>query len=131
MTNQTETRAFLELDHAKPRALGGGDEAENLRIRCRAHNQLWAEQSYGREHVAERRRLRREKSMTPKPEAVTAAADTRAMFERVRKALTGMGFRTAEARQMVEQVEQQYRHMAGSPAIEQVLREALLFAPSG
>ncbi|HVR18815.1 MAG TPA: HNH endonuclease signature motif containing protein, partial [Polyangiaceae bacterium] len=38
-----ESRTFLELDHAEPKAVGGSDEAQNLRVRCRAHNQLWAE----------------------------------------------------------------------------------------
>jgi len=33
-----ETRRFLELDHIKPRALGGEDTVENLRLLCRAHN---------------------------------------------------------------------------------------------
>lgn len=32
------SRRFLELDHVRPRALGGGDEASNLRLLCRAHN---------------------------------------------------------------------------------------------
>lgn len=32
------SRQFLELDHIKPRAHGGGDEASNLRLLCRAHN---------------------------------------------------------------------------------------------
>ena len=32
------TRRFLEIDHVKPRALGGGDEPGNLRLLCRAHN---------------------------------------------------------------------------------------------
>lgn len=32
------SRQFLELDHIKPRAQGGGDEASNLRLLCRAHN---------------------------------------------------------------------------------------------
>jgi len=45
-------RRFLEVDHIEPRGLGGGDEIENLRTRCRAHNQLYAEQVYGAEHVA-------------------------------------------------------------------------------
>lgn len=31
-------RQFLEIDHVKPRALGGGDDASNLRLLCRAHN---------------------------------------------------------------------------------------------
>lgn len=32
------SRRFLELDHVKPRALGGGDTANNLRLLCRPHN---------------------------------------------------------------------------------------------
>jgi hypothetical protein len=32
------SRRFLELDHVKPRALGGPDEVENLRLLCRPHN---------------------------------------------------------------------------------------------
>jgi hypothetical protein len=55
----------------------------------------------------------------------------RTIFERVRQALTGMGFRAAEAQRMVEQVEERHRQAADSPSIEQVLREALLHAPSG
>jgi hypothetical protein len=56
------SRTFLELDHVDPRARGGSNEAGNLRVRCRAHNQLWAEQSYGREHVERARHFRQEKS---------------------------------------------------------------------
>ncbi len=33
-----QTRKFLELDHIKPRALGGADVVANLRLLCRAHN---------------------------------------------------------------------------------------------
>jgi hypothetical protein len=32
------TRRFLEVDHVKPRALGGADDIGNLRLLCRAHN---------------------------------------------------------------------------------------------
>jgi hypothetical protein len=32
------SRRFLELDHVKPRALGGLDEVGNLRLLCRPHN---------------------------------------------------------------------------------------------
>lgn len=33
-----DSRMFLELDHITPRALGGSDDADNLRLLCRAHN---------------------------------------------------------------------------------------------
>ena len=37
----------LELDHIFPYAKGGLTELRNLRLRCRAHNQLHAIQSFG------------------------------------------------------------------------------------
>jgi 5-methylcytosine-specific restriction endonuclease McrA len=45
---------FLELDHVDARAKGGADTVENLRVRCRPHNKLHAEKTFGREHVEER-----------------------------------------------------------------------------
>ncbi|HEY8073723.1 MAG TPA: HNH endonuclease [Labilithrix sp.] len=50
---------LLELDHVLSRADGGSDDPENLRVRCRAHNLLWAEQRFGREHIEHQIDLRR------------------------------------------------------------------------
>jgi hypothetical protein len=44
--------AQLEFDHIIPVAKGGRPTAENLRIKCRAHNRFAAELEFGREHVA-------------------------------------------------------------------------------
>ena len=56
------SRAWLEHDHVIPRGMGGGNDPSNIRLRCRAHNQLAAEQAYGRDTisriVARRRRSR-------------------------------------------------------------------------
>src|SRR6185369_9333471 len=41
----------LELDHIVPAALGGPSTVENLRLRCRSHNQLGAEQIFGPAHM--------------------------------------------------------------------------------
>src|SRR6185295_1024812 len=41
-------RRWLELDHVDPWAEGGEDTVENLRLRCRAHNQRYARQYFGR-----------------------------------------------------------------------------------
>lgn len=38
---------LLELDHIESRALGGLDDAANLRVRCREHNMLYALQVFG------------------------------------------------------------------------------------
>ena len=50
------SRWQLELDHILSVALGGTSTVENLRLRCRAHNMLHAEQVYGREHMDRFRR---------------------------------------------------------------------------
>jgi hypothetical protein len=55
-------RAFLELDHVTPRALGGQDDASNVRVRCRAHNLLWADEVFGRRWIERKRHLCRQKS---------------------------------------------------------------------
>jgi len=41
----------LEFDHRVPFALGGKSDVENLRLLCRAHNKLAAEQVFGREMI--------------------------------------------------------------------------------
>ncbi|HEY6726565.1 MAG TPA: hypothetical protein VI197_21165, partial [Polyangiaceae bacterium] len=48
-----ETR-FLELHHELAHALGGRETVGNLRMYCRAHNALAAEQDFGREFIFER-----------------------------------------------------------------------------
>jgi hypothetical protein len=50
------SRWKLEIDHIRPFALGGTPELCSLRLRCHAHNILYAEQVYGREHMAQFRR---------------------------------------------------------------------------
>jgi hypothetical protein len=47
----------LELDHVQPHARGGTASVENLRLRCRAHNALTAEQEFGRDFVKRQRDL--------------------------------------------------------------------------
>jgi hypothetical protein len=70
--HRCESRTFLELDHVESRALGGESNAENLRVVCRAHNQLHAEQVFGRDHVARMIHFRQRKSA-----AAPAAATSR------------------------------------------------------
>jgi hypothetical protein len=145
-------RALLELDHIHPRALGGGDDAANLRIRCRSHNQRWAEQVYGREHMARQRNLRRQqfpagpagdgdergserrdvqpdRAATVQPLSRSGAEHDSTsgapVLDEVRCALERLGFRPAEARQAIIAV----RGMAGAgsdrSAFERLLRAAL------
>ena len=44
-------RRCLELDHVHPWAVGGEGTIENLRLRCRAHNQRYARQFFGKSRV--------------------------------------------------------------------------------
>ncbi len=46
--------AFLELHHEQPFARGGPTSADNLTLRCRAHNALAAEEDFGRDFMQER-----------------------------------------------------------------------------
>jgi hypothetical protein len=124
-----EARAFLELDHAEPKALGGSDDAQNLRVRCRAHNQLWAEQAFGREWVELSRHFRQKKSTREhgEPQHAGLEARTTAMLEKVRLALRAMGFRENEARRAIVEVVKMHDGRE-PPGVEQTLREALLAA---
>jgi len=45
----------LEFDHADPVARGGRSTVENLRLRCRAHNQFAAERMFGAGFMKEKR----------------------------------------------------------------------------
>ncbi len=41
------SRFRLEIDHRRPRALGGGDDLDNLRLLCRTHNLFEARRQLG------------------------------------------------------------------------------------
>ena len=45
--HRCEARRWLECDHVVPVARGGKPTADNLRLRCRAHNQFEAEKAFG------------------------------------------------------------------------------------
>ncbi|NDE17217.1 HNH endonuclease [bacterium] len=49
----------LQIDHILPKAKGGSDAIENLRLLCAAHNQLMAERHFGREFIRARMEARR------------------------------------------------------------------------
>jgi hypothetical protein len=50
-----DERGFLEYDHAEPIARGGKSTVENVRLRCRAHNQYEAERAFGAEFMSDKR----------------------------------------------------------------------------
>jgi hypothetical protein len=47
----------LEIDHVKPFARGGTNDAANLRLLCRAHNRLAAEREFGQAHMGRYQRI--------------------------------------------------------------------------
>jgi hypothetical protein len=115
--HRCKASAFLELDHVEPRALGGSNQAHNLRVRCRAHNQLWAEQCFGRERVDRNRHFCRKKRRAEKSHTL----------DKVHAALRSLGFRDSEARNAVATVVK--LHDANEPLLlDQALREAVLVA---
>ena len=48
-------RRFLEFDHVRPLSLGGESTADNLRLRCRTHNQVEADRALGDEFMRRKR----------------------------------------------------------------------------
>jgi len=51
---------LLEFDHIVPVAKGGKATVENLRLRCRTHNQYEADQVYGAGFMERKREIARE-----------------------------------------------------------------------
>ncbi|MEO5989343.1 MAG: HNH endonuclease [Candidatus Eisenbacteria bacterium] len=108
----------LEFDHVQPMARGGETTTENLRLRCRAHNQYTAERAFGAGFMASKRQESREKtarSRTAREEsaaagvgaAVSAATriepapghvDQRERRDEVIPYLRKLGFRVDEAK---------------------------------
>ncbi len=126
-------RKGLECDHIVSRALGGDDSAGNLRLRCRAHNQLEAERAFGvafmegKRAAARERKLERERQRAADREA-RARTEAQRAAERQREAelreraaevvpwLRTLGFRADEARRAAERS----AHLADEPLEERV-----------
>jgi hypothetical protein len=104
-------RDFLEYDHVIPKARGGKNTVADLRLRCRAHNQLAAREVFGREHVEKRIAERR------------AANPTVKLAE---SALVRSGFKAKEAREALETVVPQMDEKARE-SVKAIFVEALAF----
>jgi hypothetical protein len=64
------TRDALQFDHIVPVAKGGQSTVDNVRLRCRAHNQLEADRAFGEAFMQRRRAARRERTaLAPEHEA--------------------------------------------------------------
>jgi len=102
---------YLEVDHRDARGRGGSDDASNLRVLCRAHNLLLAEQTYGRKYVAkkieDKRHLRQQKYA----------------WSTVTSALKNLGFGDADVRRAVGELTKRFAQ--GDAPIEVVVGEGI------
>lgn len=142
-------RRRLELDHIVPRALGGTDEASNLRVVCRTHNRHYAEEIFGVEHVAEKIHCRQEQShrvmkeervigdvpvspptkplvlVVAEPTANRAALSTPGeTIDLATKGLVNMGFTKPDVRRALDVV--CAKHQGEVLRVEALLREAIV-----
>jgi hypothetical protein len=108
---------WLELDHVVARARDGTSDLRNLRVRCRAHNRLHAEQTFGKEHVERAIRERRHPRLRGyAPESCSLAAS----------GLVHMGFRHAEVQCALDAVRAHHPTEAlATIPVQTILREAL------
>jgi len=112
------SRKRLEFDHIQPVAKGGVSTVENLRLRCRTHNQHAAEQVFGAGFIERKRAEARECARAKRRAASAADAErarreaharelaaneaARARAEEVVPWLRTLGFRAGEARRAAE-----------------------------
>jgi hypothetical protein len=91
-------KEFIEFDHAEPVARGGIATVENIRLRCRAHNQFEAERAFGAEFMKGKREAAAMRARE-KRKATEAASEP---GSDVIPWLRGLGVRIDEARKAAE-----------------------------
>ena len=70
-------RSPIEYDHIVPVARGGQTTVDNLRLRCRAHNQFTAEQAFGQKFMEHKRDIGRPAAMVRKKGSSPSQRPTR------------------------------------------------------
>ena len=106
-----ESRHGLEFDHIVPIARGGLTTADNLRLRCRTHNHVEAERTFGAAFM----KAKRERAV-----AARAARTEPAWQQDVHAALRSLGFREKEARSALASCD-----LGPDASLEQRVRTAL------
>jgi len=108
---------WLELDHIVPRGRGGTSDLGNLRVRCRAHNLLYAEQTFGKQHVERKIRERRD------PRQRGSLSDSRALAA---SGLVNLGFRRADVMRALDAVDARHgAEVLATLPVQSILREAM------
>jgi 5-methylcytosine-specific restriction endonuclease McrA len=95
-----ESRSNIEYDHVQPVARSGGSGADNVRLLCRAHNQLRAEQTFGAGFMAEKREAARQRTLDREQREAAKAVQRRAhdAAEELVPGLMSLGLSQTEAR---------------------------------
>ena len=110
-----DERRFLEFDHIEPVARGGRATAENIRLRCRTHNQYEAERAFGADFMSHKRTGR----------TVSTGSKSRNEKDQERDVLAGLrnlGCRPGDARRAIE-----YAAALPVASVEERMRAALQF----
>jgi len=116
-----KARRFLELDHIEPLARGGESTIDNMRMRCRAHNQYEAERVFGSGFM---KRKRQESRLSAGRARARSAAKEQS--QDVLAGLRGLGCRADEARRAVALSEGLH-----GATVEERMRAALKFVCRG
>jgi len=89
-------RTLLEFDHVIPVARGGIGTVENLRLRCRAHNQHGADRAFGRDFMSGKRRCAELEKQTRQ---AVRARQAKERAQEVIPWLRKLGYRADQARE--------------------------------
>ncbi len=128
------SREVLEFDHVEPVARGGRATVENLSLKCRGHNQLEAERTFGAGFMSGKREEARHaaeaRTRAAEAEARKRAAEAEARSwaaaqehsRDVMACLRELGFRASEARPAVE-----FCETLAEATLEERVRAALKF----
>ena len=119
------SRELLQFDHIEPVAHGGKSTAANLRLRCRAHNQLEAERAFGADFMEGKRDEARERTAAAWAREA-AAAEERAEERDVVPWLRQLGFRADEAKRAAAHCERM-----PESSLEERVRAALRYLRPG
>jgi 5-methylcytosine-specific restriction endonuclease McrA len=124
-----ESRTRLEYDHVEPVARGGQATPDNLRLRCRAHNQYAAERTFGHEFMRAKREQARESTARAKARA-RAEAEARTREEAANERdvipwLRELGYNAARARKGADAC----AHIPDAPLAERVKVALRALAP--
>jgi hypothetical protein len=114
-------RAFLQLDHVEPRALGGSGESSKVRVLCAAHNRSSAERVFGKRHVEASIDLRRRKY-----DETAVRKEQDETYAKLLNGLTGLGFRQKPTRATLDSMRSGHAGVTWTAPLEVLLREAIV-----